>query len=473
MSTDIDEAQRAVLHDQLIPAFDAMLDDGALPDDPAALERLAATLLVPLDLPEMPVEVGAAFLDAIGKRRDTGAAGLLAAIGLLASEPLAGHARAVADWLTDEGVVSPVARRLGTLAVTEAVRMDGGEAELLVAILRRPRARRAQLAILGVDREDTGGALVECVLTPPLSAAEAREFITGEPAVEGAPPVQTIDTEELVARAVAAAERAVEAEVALGHEAAIALPLLARALTGDPAGLARPSVMPPWEDDDPALIVDAAEDEDGFHEIIELLLDELEKYATATYPADGAVWRNGDFVASTMLQWKGGYADGRLGRWTADDLAEYLLEYFPRKVSVHAGTLDDVPECVVAFLRFLEDRGSLSGDCLEELEGACDALREEFHERAGSPESWGLAKSMAMQMFAEGIEPGEPGVMDAWIADFNSRPRADRDAVVGGVVERMLGGGQPAAGNARRAAPERRSKRKAQRAARKRSRGRR
>ena len=86
MFTDIDDTQRAVLHDQLIPDFRAMLGDAPVPEDPAGLEHLAATLLVPLDLPEMPVEVPGAFIDAIEERCDVGAAGLLAAIGLLATE---------------------------------------------------------------------------------------------------------------------------------------------------------------------------------------------------------------------------------------------------------------------------------------------------------------------------------------------------------------------------------------------------
>jgi hypothetical protein len=92
-------------------------------------------------------------------------------------------------------------------------------------------------------------------------------------------------------------------------------------------------VLPPWEDDDVELIVDAAEDEDGFHRVMERLLDEFEQHARATIPRESAVWQHGDFVAGTMLEWKRGYGDGRLGRWTAPDLAGYLLDYFPRKVS--------------------------------------------------------------------------------------------------------------------------------------------
>jgi hypothetical protein len=198
-------------------------------------------------------------------------------------------------------------------------------------------------------------------------------------------------------------------EITLGPGAGPALPIISRALTGDPTGLPRPVVLAPWEDDDPELIVDAAEDEEGFHRVMEELLAELGQHAKATHPPDGVVWQHGDFVASSMLQWKGGYDDGRLGRWTRADLAEYLLDYFPRKVSVDQETLHAVPECVRAFLGFLDARGSLSGEPLEQLEQACEELRDEFQESAGDSSQWGLAKSMVMKMQDEGIDPSAPG----------------------------------------------------------------
>ena len=139
-----------------------------------------------------------------------------------------------------------------------------------------------------------------------------------------------------------------------------------------------------------------------------------------------------------MLQWKGGYDDGRLGRWTQADLAEYMLDYFPRKVSVDEETLTAVPECVRAFLGFLDARGSLSGEPLEQLEHACEELREEFQAQAHDSSHWGLAKSMVMQMQIEGIDPSAAGALDAWMADFNARPREQRDAIIGPVADRMV-----------------------------------
>src|SRR4051794_4444388 len=427
MRSDVSEARSEVLHEQIVPAFVAMLDDASPLDDPAELEQLAATVLVPLEQPEMSAAVAAAVFEAVEARRDPDAAGVLAALAALAGEPLAAQAASGAQRLAADGIVSAAAG-IGMLAVQEAVRVEGAGVELLVALLRRPGAREVQPAMLAIEHEHTGGALVQCALAPPARFRDAHELLDG---VEGASAPEPVAPGELAARVVAAAHRAIDQQIALGHEAGSALPIVSRALIGDPAGLPRPAALAPWEDDDPGLIVDAADDEDGLQRVIEMLLAELEQHARATHAPGGAVWQYGDFVASTMLQWKGGYDDGRLGRWTQADLAEYLLEYFPRKVSVDDETLDAVPECVCALLGFLEERGSLSGEPLEHLEHAVQALRDEFHTRARDNAQWGLAKSMIMQMQAEGVDPSAPGALDAWLADFNARPRAQRDQVSG------------------------------------------
>jgi hypothetical protein len=341
--------------------------------------------------------------------------------------------------LAAEGIASPVAARIGTLAVKEAVRVEGAGVELLIALLRRPRGRTVQAAMLAIEHDHSGGALVRCALAPPAAIKDARELLDG---IDGAGAPEPLTLGELTERAVTAAQRAIEHQIALGHEAGPALPIVSRALTGDPAGLPRPAVLAPWEDDDPELTVDAAEDEDGFERVMKMLLDELEQHAIVAYPPGSVVWEHGDFVASTMLQWKGGYDDGRLGRWTRADLSEYLLDYFPRKVSVPAETLAAVPECVRAFLGFLEARGSLTGEPLEQLEHTLDQLRGEFVERAEDRTHWGLAKSMFTRMHAEGVDP------------------------TGSAADGMT----HAAG--RPAAKPRAQRRKAQRAARKRNRGR-
>jgi len=466
MPSPISEAQSQILHEQIVPDFLAMLDEAPALEDPAEVEHLAANMLVPLEQPEIPPEVGFAVVEAIAARRDADAAGVLAALTALAAEPLASEARASLQRLAREGITSLAIARVGTLAVEEAVQIQSDTAELVLALLARPGTEQVQVAVFGIEHEDTGGALVDCALTPPTAFGEARELLAGADGTV----TQPIAPDELADRVKTAAQQAIDADVALGPEAGPALPVVSRALTGDPTGLPRPPLAAPWEDDDPELIVDAAEDEQGFHRLMDQLLDEFEQHARATYTPDGVVCENGDFVASTMLQWKGGYDDGRLGRWTQTDVAEYMLDYFPRKVSADDETLAAVPECVSAFLGFLAVRDSLSGDPLEQLEKACEELRDEFLKSAGDSSHWGLAKSMLSQMQAEGIDPTAPGALDAWIENFNARPRAQRDVIIGPAADRMArAAGLPSAGPAR--SPKQKvQRRKAQRQARKRNR---
>jgi hypothetical protein len=204
MPPEVSEVQSEILHEQIVPAFMAML--GAAPplEDPAALEQLAAAMLVALEQRELPVDAVSAVLAAIEARREPAAAGVLAALAVLAAEPLAAHARAGVERLADDGIASPAAAGVGMLAVKEAVRIEGASVELLVALLRRPGVREVQAALLAIEHEHTGGALVQCALAPPAAFTDARELLDG---VDGASAPEPVAPGELAARAVAAARR--------------------------------------------------------------------------------------------------------------------------------------------------------------------------------------------------------------------------------------------------------------------------
>jgi hypothetical protein len=468
MAESLPTEEQTILEELLVPAFRAILSDGPMPTDPAELELLAATLLVPLELPEMPAAVIGAFFGEIEARGDEAAASILSALAVLCTGDAATAALDGVERLAARGVSSPATGKVGGAVVRAAVAMTSDDAELLVALLGRPKGRRLQVAMLGIEHADTGGALVECMLSPPMPAAKARALL--EQTDDAGRRAEPIEPDELVARALAAAQLAVDLDIQLGHEAAIAMPIIARALTGDPAGLPRPETIPPWEDDDPELIVDAIGDEDGYQELTAQLLAELADWAHLSCPPDGPVWRSGDFVASTMLDWKGGYGDGHLGRWTRIDLAEFLLDWFPRKVTAEPETLEDVIDCVIAFLRFLDERESLSGEPLDVLAEASEELREEFLEATADPSSWGLAKSLAMQMLADGVDPEDPDALETWMTHFNGRSLDERDAVIGAPADRMLGRAQPVGGTSPAKRSKQAAQRKSQRAARKRNR---
>ena len=344
-------------------------------------------MLSGLEAPAVPGELGSAVIDAIEKRHDANAAAVLAALAALAVEPLAAQARGSADRLAGEGIVSGAAPAVGTLTIEESVQIEVPGAELTV-----------------------GAA------GPPRRAEPAKQHARGASA--GAPQRAAADTAR-AARASArrrarqrgrggSADRLPRADRRPGRTAPArgALPMGGRGPGADRRrGGGRGGL--------------SSRDGDAAGRA---------RRARASDPSSGRrrLAARRDFVASTMLQWKGGYDDGRLGRWTRADLAEYLLDYFPRKVSVDQETLHAVPECVRAFLGFLDARGSLSGAPLEQLEQTCEALREDFEGCARDGSRWGLAKSLVMRMQAEGIDPDAPEALDAFI--MTSTPGRARSA---------------------------------------------
>lgn len=196
------------------------------------------------------------------------------------------------------------------------------------------------------------------------------------------------------------------------------------------------------------LSVDYANEPERCHCLIAALLEEYEEYVNREHEiCPGCpVIRSGCFIAYSLLEWKAVYADGRLDHWTRADIHAYLLEHFPRKVCADDQLLRDTPTCVRDLMYFLSDRGTLAGDDLDVLAEAADEVAEAFARANRDPRNWGLAKAMFMRVGA--IEAADQPTMAPVI---DRAPRASKPARTG-----AIGG--------------RRRKRKAARAARKRSR---
>ena len=87
-----------------------------------------------------------------------------------------------------------------------------------------------------------------------------------------------------------------------------------------------------------------------------------------------------------------------------------------------------------------------------------------FWNAGATARNWGLAKSMVMQMQAEGIDPSAPGALDAWIEDFNARaPRSSGTRSIGPAAERMARAARLASTAGARAPKQKAQRRKAQR----------
>jgi hypothetical protein len=96
-----------------------------------------------------------------------------------------------------------------------------------------------------------------------------------------------------------------------------------------------------------------------------------------------------------LLDWKWGYADGRLDHWVAADLEEFLLAWCPRKVVAPADLVAGVPWSVAAYVEFLAHERLLAPDCSpSEVRATCAELEPRFRSAMADPGNFGMAKSL-------------------------------------------------------------------------------
>lgn len=419
----------------IAPLISAGLDAASPPESAADLELLALSTQVPFCWPHSPPELADALVRALAGRGDALAAGLLAAMARLASEPLAGLAEAEARRLAARGIVSSHAGGVGRLVVVEAHRLEAGDgaAEIWLGVLRRPGDTLAQPLIVFVEHEPCGAVIVGAMLGEPMARDDAARLLER---LEGTPCPAA--PEDLAARLVAALDHMVRHDLALDVDAGRVLPLLERALTGHAGRLPRPA---------------AAELEDPERHEADVL---VEAFARQLEDADVAagVLEHGPFVAHTMLHWKLDYADGELVRWGLGDLREYLLDWFPRTVTCEEEAIAVAPAAVGEFLRFLDAQELLDAPVpLASLTAAVKRLAPRFTEACGDPRNWGPAKTTVLQMHEDGVDIEDPEAMREWLEDSNARLFQEREALLRSAVR-----APPAAGRSARRKAARRAR---------------
>ena len=415
---------------------------------PDGLERLALEATGPGRDAAAPTELGGLMIEAIEGLGGRAGALLLAAVELLVPD-LAAAAGDALGRLGASGAPSPgLPTGTGELRLAEAKRYPKQDEDLYLLLLERPTTTglqpgaRWQVACVPIDRDD--GTMFEGFLTPADLEGAARDLL--EAPEEGSAPdperISGAEVEQALRRAVA---RNRERGWPIRWELGLTLPLLARALCDEPASLGGLRIIPEggelWAD---------PEDADDFERLAdatlgdyEIHLEEIGRLAEAGAESAAplqdvdALRRNGVFVARTMLEWKWGL-DGRMGQWTEEDVEELLLEYAPRKLPSDEETIADAPACVAAFIDFLNGIRMLSGDLAGTLAACCNNLREEFAEAMGDRSRWGPAKAVAEQMRSDDVDLESREEVDAWIADFNARPKAERDGAFDSAVDRSV-----------------------------------
>ena len=135
-----------------------------------------------------------------------------------------------------------------------------------------------------------------------------------------------------------------------------------------------------------------------------------------------------------LLHYKWAYVDGHLTRWRRGDLSEIYLELYPAKVMAGLDELDEVLAEAKMFLTFLAETGLLHGESepADVLIDHLDQIAGEFRSNMADQSRFSFGKRLWTDAAAEGVRLDDPEAVEAFMARFNARPRAERDAILGG-----------------------------------------
>jgi hypothetical protein len=133
------------------------------------------------------------------------------------------------------------------------------------------------------------------------------------------------------------------------------------------------------------------------------------------------------------IHYKWAYVDGHLTRWRRRDLDQIYLELHPAKVMVDNDDLDGVLEEAKNFIGFLDETGLLDPDSesADVLVDHLEAIAEQFRLNMADASRYSFGKRLWTTAQAEGVRMDDQASLNAFIADFNTRPISERDAILG------------------------------------------
>ena len=325
---------------------------------------------------------------------------------------------------------STLVSQVGELTVDEFFRIDSeGDEDACVALLTRPKQKRSQLLLFSRDRRLPRLPLRLGSLTEPLSPRQIDRLFADMRGDREVPVPAAVD--EFPAWFVDGARAS--AELMLGPTAEggeIAVQLLRQ--LGEPELADRLSRLFPLE-----LDYDERELDETLYDS---LLDEADEAASdfARWLGENASGLDDDEISlarldvALALEFRANYLGaGACGVWTDEELDAFLLSFVPRKVMTSEDDRTRMPTSLVRMFDFLGERGDVIPPAAEKLARRAAALSETFAQRAGDPTRRGPSGALLAAMAAEGVDLADPDAMQAWIAEFNSRPFDDRDASLG------------------------------------------
>lgn len=416
MSAAITDNELGAIRASTRAHLDELFEEPEIASDVVGLERVGVALLAAFDARQASPELGKVLVDALADRGCEASAGVLAVLAAFGRKTIAHDAIKAARVLPgrDGGAVGDV----GKLKVREVWHSAIPPGEAWVAILDRPGHEAPQAACLTLETTGEGPIAVDALLTGtgPANELDAALALLAEGAERS--------TEKALAdRLRTTIENMNEAQLAAPLEVGVCVPILARAISGEAAASGHVTTYSELEDEeDEEFDVEPFPEEDP---VEEALLDELVRdygrYVCNEHGLDSAVWRHGEFVSCALLDWKRDYHDGHPTRWTVAHVEEFMLDFAPCRMTMDDEAIQTMTDCLAAFMGFLDRAGKLEGDGVGALVETCERLRHKSVAACRDPSHWGMSKSIAMQMIADGVDPTDPIASEAWIAAYNMR----------------------------------------------------
>lgn len=175
------------------------------------------------------------------------------------------------------------------------------------------------------------------------------------------------------------------------------------------------------------------EDEEAFYARRDELVEDFGEWL-----GDAGAQADGADDLGLLLDWKWGYEDGKLDRWSCGDLSEFLLYWCPRKLSAPADLVADMPLNIGRAMEFLDERDLLVGDTPSaDLASYATNLREPFSAQMSDPANFGMAKSIFAQTGIEDPATLTPELLDQAMEQFNDLPEEARKAITDPALKAM------------------------------------
>ena len=114
-----------------------------------------------------------------------------------------------------------------------------------------------------------------------------------------------------------------------------------------------------------------------------------------------------------------------------EDVEAILLEVYPAKVLLDEKQIGEVPAGLAALLRFL-GRGAPHGEAsFAALAEHVERMTARFFAAIRDEGQWSFGKRMWSTAIGEGVDLSDQTALDGWIRQFNERPIAERDQILG------------------------------------------